>query len=83
MLILIGFAVTWLIVSLIFAYIINFYRIKYSFNASANDGISMFLIGFAWGPIGLILGFAPPIKTAMIFGGLSGSIVAYTVFQNL
>ena len=83
MLVLIGFAVTWVILSLILSYVIHFYRIKYRFNPSANDGISIFLIGFAWGPIGLILGFAPPIKTAMIFGGLCGSIVAYTVFQNL
>jgi hypothetical protein len=75
---LIGFAVVWIIGCLIFGFLVNTFRARQGV-VLLNDGITAFIQGFTFGPIGIMAAFsaqqAVQGKTfAMATGGLVGTI---------
>ena len=73
----IGFSVAWIISCLLLGMIINSARVKVGLDI--HDGMSEFIMGFTWGPLGILFGIVPAINMPMIIGGAGGTFIIFQI----
>lgn len=85
MLAFIGLTIAWVLGLLIFSLVLNTIRAKNG--AQINDGVTAFLQGAMFGPIGILASFSPQTQTinrgAMGIGGLIGTIIFINIYMDL
>ena len=62
---------------LIAGMIINSARVKVGLDI--HEGISEFIMGFTWGPLGILFGIVPAINMPMIIGGAVGTFIIFQI----
>jgi hypothetical protein len=86
MLMLIGLMVVWVIGGMVAGMLIN--TVRASQGVNINDGMTVFLQAFSFGPIGALGAFSDDAKlkgrsSYMLAGGVSGTLAFLAVYQNL
>ncbi len=76
----IGLIVFWPILMTILTTVFNAARVK--LGKDVDDWVSQFLIGYVWGPIGVLLGLNP-FNLHRLIGGFVGTYGAYKMYHLL
>ena len=84
---LIGLAIVWVIGFLVIGFTVNTFRVQQGVTA-LNDGVTAFIQGMTFGPLGVISALAPQTRQSgktmpMALGGVFGTIVFVNIYGNL
>jgi hypothetical protein len=84
---LIGLAIVWVIGFFVIGFIVNTFRVQQGVTA-LNDGVTAFIQGMTFGPLGVISALAPQMRQSgktmpMASGGVIGTLLFLEIYGNL